>query len=73
MLMASGVTAAGGEPRLQTEIDQHPAGIGRQLQAGACFLQLFGFFENDDAKTLACERECCRQSPDPGTGNDDGT
>ena len=63
---------APGEPRLQTEFDQHPAGIGRQLQAGAGFLEPLGLLQHDDAKTLRGERQRRRQSPDPGTSDDDG-
>ena len=57
---------------LQSEIDQDAAGIGRQLQAGAGFLQPLGLFQNDDAKPLSGERQRRRQSADPGTGDDDG-
>jgi hypothetical protein len=57
---------------LQAEIDEHAAGVGRELQAGAGFLKALGFLENDDAKALSRERERGRQSPDPGTSDDDG-
>ncbi len=60
------------EPRLQSEFDQHAAGIGRKLQAGAGFLEAFGLFKNDDAKALSGERKRCRQSSDPGTCDHDG-
>jgi hypothetical protein len=60
------------KPRLQAEVDQDPAGVGRKLQAGAGFLQPFGLLQNDDAKAFGGERKRCRQSPDPGTSNDDG-
>ena len=63
---------ARGEPRLQAEFDQHAAGIGRKLQAGAGFLQPFGLLQHDDAKALRGERQRRRQSPDPGTSDDDG-
>ena len=72
MLMASGVTARAREPRLQAELDQDAAGIGRELQAGAGFLQPLGLFQHDDAKALCGERQRRRQSPDPGTSDDDG-
>jgi hypothetical protein len=51
---------------------QHAAGIGGELQAGAGFLEAFGLFENDDAKTLSRERKRRRQSSDPGTSDEDG-
>ena len=60
------------KPRLQPELDQHATGIGRQLQAGAGFLEAFGFFENDDAKTSCRKGERGRQSSDPGTSDEDG-
>ena len=60
------------KPRPQAEVDQDPAGVGRKLQAGAGFLQPFGLLQNDDAKAFCGERKRCRQSPDPGTSNDDG-
>ncbi len=62
---------AGTEPRPKSEIDQHPAGIGRQLQAGAGLLESLHLFQNDDAKALSRQRKGCRQSSDPGPGNDD--
>ena len=58
--------------RLQAEVDQDSAGVRRKLQAGAGFLQPFGLLQNDDAKTFCGKRKRCRQSPDPGTSNDDG-
>ena len=60
------------KPRLQSELDQHATGIGRELQAGAGFLEAFGFFENDDAKTSCRKGERGRQSSDPGTSDEDG-
>ena len=60
------------KPRLQAEVDQDAAGIGRELQAGAGFLQPFGLFQNDDAKALCRKRQRGRQSPDPGTSDEDG-
>ena len=71
MLMASGRDGAGGEPRLQAEVDQHAAGIGRKLQAGAGFLEALGLLQNDDAKTLRGQRQRRRQSSDPGAGDED--
>ena len=62
---------AGGEAWLQAEIDQHAAGIGRELQAGAGFFEPLGLLENDDAKSAASQRQRCGQSPDPGPGNED--
>ena len=64
--------AGKGQPRLQSQFDQYAAGVGRKLQAGTGFLQPFGFLENDDAKTLSCERKRGRQSSDPGTSDEDG-
>ncbi len=60
------------KPRLQPELDQHATGIGRELQAGASFLEAFGFFEKDDAKAPARKREGGGQSSDPGTSDEDG-
>jgi hypothetical protein len=62
---------AGGKPRLQAEIDQHTARIGRELQAGTNFFQALGLLKHNDAKTLSCQCQRCRQSPDPGTRYDD--
>ena len=59
------------KPRLQSQFDQHAAGVGRELQAGADFLEPLGLFKNDDAKTLRRERKRGRQSPDPGTSDED--
>ena len=60
------------KPRPQPEVDQDAAGVRRQLQAGPGFLQPLGLLQDDDAKALCGERKRCRQSPDPGTSNDDG-
>ena len=60
------------KPRPQAKVDQDSAGVGRKLQAGAGFLQPFGLLQDDDAKAFRGERKRCRQSPDPGTSNDDG-
>jgi len=62
---------AGGEARFEAEIDQHAAGIGRQLQAGAGLFKPLGLLENDDAKSLRSQRQRRRQSPDPGSGDED--
>ena len=61
-----GGNGAGGQPRLQPEIDQHTAGIGRELQAGAGFFQPFGLFKDNDTKSPGCQRQRRRQSSDPG-------
>ena len=71
-LMASGMTARAAQPRLQSEVDQHAAGVGRELQAGADFLEPLGFLQNDDAKALCRERKRRRQSSDAGTSDEDG-
>ena len=70
---ADGVGSDGArrKPRLQSQFDQHAAGIGRELQAGADFLEPLGLFKNDDAKSLCRERQRGRQSSDPGTGDED--
>ena len=52
---------ARGKPRLQPELDQDAAGVGRKLQAGAGFFEPFGFFQNDDAKA-PCARAPARPS-----------
>jgi len=60
------------KPWLQSELDQHAAGIGRELQAGAGFLEAVGLLKNDDAKALSRQRQRSRQSSDPGTSDEDG-
>jgi hypothetical protein len=60
------------KPGLQSELDQHAAGIGRELQAGAGLLETFGFFENDNAKASGRKRKRGRQSSDSGTSDEDG-
>jgi len=70
--MDFGVTARGAELWLQAEFDQNTAGVGRKLQAGAGFFQPLGLFQQDDAKALCRKRQRRRQSPDPGTCDDDG-
>ena len=70
--MASGVTARPASRVLHAEIDQDAAGIGRELQAGADFLEPLGLLQDDDAKTFCGERQRGRQSPDPGTSDEDG-
>ena len=72
MLIASGVTARAASRGCKSELDQDAAGIGRKLQAGAGFLQPLGLLQHDDAKALCRERQRGRQSPDPGTSDDDG-
>src|SRR4051812_14504895 len=67
-----GRDGTGGEAGLQSKVDQNPAGIRRQFQARPGFLESLGFLQNDDAKAFPRQRERRRQSPDPGTGNDDG-
>src|SRR5258707_13505766 len=59
------------KPRLQSQFDQHATGIGRELQAGAGFLEALGFFENDNAKASCRKRERGRQSSDPATSDED--
>ena len=51
------------KPRLQAEVDQDAAGIGRELQAGAGFLQPFGLLQDDDAKALRGERTAMPSVP----------
>src|SRR5207302_1127304 len=55
----------------QTELDQDPAGVGRELQAGAGLLEPLRLFQHDNAKTLGRERQRSRQSPDPGACDED--
>jgi len=62
---------APGEGVPHVEIDQDAAGIGRELQPGADFLEPFGLLQDDDAKTFCRERQRGRQSPDPGTSDED--
>ena len=59
------------QPILKPEINQNARGIGRELEAGAGFLEPLGLFQYDDAKTVARERERGGQSADAGAGNDD--
>ena len=70
--MASGVTARAGKGVLHAEIAEHAAGIGRELQAGADFLEPLGLLQDDDAKAFCRKRQRGRQSPDPGTSDEDG-
>ena len=63
---------APGKARLEPEIDQDAAGIGRELQAGAGFFQLLGLLQHDDAEAFFGERQGGRQSPDAGTSHEDG-
>ena len=60
------------EPGLQSQRDQHAAGVGRELKASADFVETLGFLQNDDAKSSCRERERGGQSPDSGTSNEDG-
>src|SRR6516162_11226010 len=57
---------------LQTEPDQDTAGIRRELDSGAGFLQPLGPFHHHDAKAARSQRQRRRQSSDPGTCNEDG-
>ena len=57
----------------EPELDQDAAGVGRELDAGAGFLEPFGLFQHHDAKALCRKGQRRRQSPDPGAGNDDGS
>src|SRR3954454_1590270 len=59
--------------RLQSEFGQHAAGIRREVAAGADLFKSVGFLKNDDPKTSCRECQGRRQSPDPGTGDEDGT
>ena len=45
------------QPLADAEIDQAARGIGRELDAGAGFLQPFGLFQYDDAKAVARQRQ----------------
>ena len=56
----------------KSEFDQHAAGVGRELQAGADFLEPLGLLEHDDAKALCGQRKRGRQSSDAGTSDEDG-
>ena len=56
----------------EAEIDQHAAGIGGELQAGARFGQPLGFFQHDDAEAVRGQRQRGRQSADARTCNDNG-
>ncbi len=58
--------------RLEPELDQDAAGIGRELNAGAGFFQLLGLLQHDDAKAFFGERQRGRQSSDAGTSHEDG-
>ncbi len=57
---------ARGQSRLQPEINQHAAGIGRELQSSASLFKPFGLFKDNDTKPAGCQRQRCRQSSDPG-------
>lgn len=59
------------QPRLQPELNEHAACIGRKLQARAGFFEPFGFFEYNDAKAGFRQCQRCRQSPDPGACDED--
>ena len=67
-----GADRARGEPRLQSERNQHTAGIRRELDTGPDFLEALGFLQNDNAKSPCRERQRSRQSSDSGTSNEDG-
>jgi len=41
----------------KAEIDQGARGVGRELDAGARFLEPLRLFQDDDAKAVARERE----------------
>ena len=60
------------EPFLEAEADQHAAGIGGKLQAGAGFFQPFGLLQHHHAKAPRGQRQRRRQSPDSGTCDEDG-
>ena len=63
MLIASGVTIAA-RAAAEAEVDQNAAGIGRQLHAGAGFLEPLGSLQDDDAETARGERKRGRQTAD---------
>ena len=50
------------QPVLQPEIDQDARSVGRELNAGAGFLEPFGLFQHDDAKPVAGKGERGSQS-----------
>ena len=58
--------------RMQAEADENARCVGRELQAGACFLKHGRLFENDDAAAGRGQRQRGGQPSDPGTGDDDG-
>ena len=55
----------------QAERDEHAAGIGRQLQAGAGLFQLFRLFQDRDAQAPAHHGQCRGQPADAGTDDHD--
>ena len=61
------------QPVFQPEIDQRARGVGRELDAGAGFLEPLGLLQHDDAKTVARERQRRGQPADAGPGDNDDT
>ena len=60
------------EQRFEAEIDQDAAGVGRQLQPGAGFLEPLIAFQNDNPETACGQRQRRGQSPDARTSDNDG-
>lgn len=55
----------------ETEINQNVRSVGRELNAGAGFLEPLGLFQYDDAKSIVRQRKSGGQAPNSGPGNDD--
>ena len=59
------------QPLADAEIDQDARGIGRELDAGAGFLEPLGLFQHDDAKAVTRKRKRRRKPANAGAGDDD--
>ena len=57
---------------MQPELDEDAAGVGRELQAGADFLEALGLLQHDNPEALRGKRQGSRQASDPGPGDEDG-
>ena len=59
------------QPIAEAEIDQEARGIGRELDAGAGFLEPLGLLQNDNAEAASRQRQRGGEPADAGAGNDD--
>ena len=68
---AVGATACGRRRSARPRSIRMSRGVGRELNAGAGFLEPLGLFQHDDAKPVVRKRKSGGQAADPGPGNDD--